>query len=189
MWFNSQIYSVILNESHNRISQDKMFNYSLMSFIYKICLIMHTELSYISWIEDAWLVFKSNLHSNHFRNYTAVKTWMFWANVAKFDDQWIHLVLNYIGPIFQEGVQAFSDGTLRSSNQGIGFGTQTPGDGRVVVGRRYVSRNDDYAQVEVDELVFFNRALLEEEVRELYNVYQWKWAISTDSLPSVSTNL
>ena len=150
---------------------------------------MRTELSYISWIEDAWLVFKSNLHQlHHFRNYVAVKTWMFWANVPKFDDQWIHLVLNYIGPNFKEGIQAFRDGTLHSSNQGIGFGTQTPGDGRVVVGRRYVSRNDYYSHLELDELIFFNKALLEEEVRELHNVYQWKWAGSIDSLSSVSTD-
>ena len=34
--------------------------------------------------------------------------------------------------------------------------TLTLGDGKVVQGRRYTDRNQDYASVEIDELVFFN---------------------------------
>ena len=48
----------------------------------------------------------------------------------------------------------------------------TDEDGRVVIGRRYVTSNNDYSHVEVDELVFFNQALLEEDVMEWYNLYQ-----------------
>ena len=33
------------------------------------------------------------------------------------------------------------------------------------------TRSQNYAHVEMDELNFFNEALLNEEVRELYNMY------------------
>ena len=101
----------------------------------------------------------------------AVKTRKFWLGVPKVNDQWIHLVLNFIGLNSGEGIQAFRDGALHSNNQIGASGTNTAGDGRVVVGRRYVSRSRDYAQVELDELIFFNEALSNEEVRELYSMY------------------
>ena len=102
----------------------------------------------------------------------AVKKRKFWADVSIFNDQWIHLVLNYIGPNSGQGIQAFKDGVLISQMKSGSSGIQTDGVGRVVVGRRLVSRNQDYAQVEVDELIFFNQALSAEEVRDLYNLYQ-----------------
>ena len=82
-------------------------------------------------------------------------------------DQWIHLVLNFIDPNSGEGIQAFKDGALLSRHQSGSDGDQTIGDGRVVVGRKYPNANNYYAHVEMDELIFFNKALLEEEVREL----------------------
>ena len=81
-------------------------------------------------------------------------------------------MLNFIGPNEGEGVEAFKDGLLRSRYQYGHSNTYTDGVGRVVVGRRYVTRSQDYAHVEVDELIFFNKALLAEEVRDLYNLYQ-----------------
>ena len=85
-------------------------------------------------------------------------------------------MLNYIGPNGGQGVQAFRDGTLRDSQEHGNTRTQTDGDGSVVVGSRYVTSNNDYSHVEVDELVFFNKALLENEVMDLYNLYQWQTA-------------
>ena len=102
----------------------------------------------------------------------AVKIRSFWGGVPKTNDQWIHLVLNFIGPNGGEGIQSFKDGTVRDSHQQGRSGTHTAGDGRVVVGRRYVSTSYGYSKVEVDELIFFNEALLEEEVSDLYNMYQ-----------------
>ena len=96
----------------------------------------------------------------------------FWSDVPKVNNQWIHLVLNFIGPNGGQGIQAFKDGTLREFSRYGASNTYTAGDGRVVVGRRYPSRSQDYAHVEVDELIFFNEALLEQDVMELYNIYQ-----------------
>ena len=75
--------------------------------------------------------------------------------MPKTNGQWIHLVLNFIGAN-GGGVEAFKDGALINSAQYGNTRTQTDGEGRVVVGRRYVTTNNNYAHVEVDELIFFN---------------------------------
>ena len=81
-------------------------------------------------------------------------------------------MLNFIGPNGGEGIQAFRDGTLRAHHMWGLSGTQTDGDGRVIVGKKHANVNNYYAHVEVDELLFFNQALSNEEVRQLYDMYQ-----------------
>ena len=51
--------------------------------------------------------------------------------------------------------------------------TQTDGDGQVIVGKKHANVNNYYAHVEVDELIFFNQVLSNEEVGQLYDIYQW----------------
>ena len=102
----------------------------------------------------------------------AVENRIFFADIPKIMNQCIHLVLNFIGPNSGEGIQAFKDGTLISTHQSGVTTTLTMGTGRVVVGRKYTSTDSHYAHVEVDELIFFNEALMEQEVMELYNMYQ-----------------
>ena len=82
-------------------------------------------------------------------------------------------MLNYIGPNGGEGIEAFKDGTRRQFSRYGASSTYTAGEGRVVIGRRYVSRSQDYAHVEKkpDEVIFFNKALLQNEVMDLYNLY------------------
>ena len=80
-------------------------------------------------------------------------------------------MLNYIGPNIGEGIRAFSDGALRGSHQSGAGGNHSVSDGQMVIGRRYPNRHRDYAHVEVDELIFFNEALSNEEVGQLYDMY------------------
>ena len=80
-------------------------------------------------------------------------------------------MLNFIGPNSGEGIQAFSNGAFISQHQSGAEGDHPDSDGQMVIGRRYPNRSIDYAHVEVDELIFFNEALSNEEVRELYNMY------------------
>ena len=108
---------------------------------------------------------------NYFRNYVAVKKRKFWADVSKFNDRWIHLVLNYIGPNMGDGIQAFQDGAFISRHQSGADGDHHVGDGQMVIGRRYPNRSQDYSHVQVDELIFFNEALSNEEVGQLYSMY------------------
>ena len=110
-------------------------------------------------------------NSNFFSNYVGTKVRRFWPDVNKQNDQWLHLVLNFIGPNIGQGVQAFRDGIKRDTHTGGADGVDTTGPGQVVVGRRYINKNQDYAHVEVDELIFFNQVLSTEEISQLYNMY------------------
>ena len=94
----------------------------------------------------------------------AVVNRKFSVNIPNVSNQWIHLVLNFIGPNSGEGIQAFRDGALIAENQSGADGNNTVGDGRVIVGKKHSHLNKFYAQVEVDELIFFNKALSNEEV-------------------------
>ena len=85
-------------------------------------------------------------------------------------DQWIHLVLNYISP--SERFQVFKDGALVPGQPTkIGYG-RAPGDGRLVLGRRYPN-SDYYSSLDLDEVVFFNRKLTASEVINIYNKDNW----------------
>ena len=82
---------------------------------------------------------------------------------------WVHLVMNYIGPRNGQGFQVFQDGTLAGGTQSRGHFDATPGNGSLVLGKRYVNEDDNYAWIDVDELVFFNRKLTAQEVTKIYN--------------------
>ena len=82
----------------------------------------------------------------------------FLITVDKPSPGWTHVVLNYIGPDDGQGIQIYMDGvqTENDTTKTTVLYTLTLGDGKVVVGRRCTDRNQDYASVEIDELVFFN---------------------------------
>ena len=48
-------------------------------------------------------------------------------------------------------------------------GSNSAGDGRIVVGRRWVNLDQEYASVQIDELIYFNRALTNDELESIYN--------------------
>ena len=43
------------------------------------------------------------------------------------------------------------------------------GDGRIVAGRGYTYVSEQYASAQVDELIFFNRALKPSEIKTLFS--------------------
>ena len=45
----------------------------------------------------------------------------------------------------------------------------SPGEGRIVVGRLYTDKDQNYTSVQVDELIYFNAALTTDDVRSIYN--------------------
>ena len=98
----------------------------------------------------------------------------FWSYFRLLYNQWTHVVLTYIGPNRGQGIRLFKNGVRISSKGSINRSSYnyTAGDGRVVVGRLYVNRDYKYASVEIDELIFFNQALQEDEVKEIYNMYE-----------------
>ena len=79
------------------------------------------------------------------------------------------MVINYVGPGNYQGFDLFQDGTLVEGTQYGGNCDATPGDGKLVLGKRYVDEDDNYAWIDVDELVFFNRKLTASEGMKIYN--------------------
>ena len=79
-------------------------------------------------------------------------------------------MLNYIGPNDGEGLRIYYNGmevtsdTIKSS-----AGPYSTGDGRIVVGRRLTNLDENYASVQVDELIYFNASLTSDDVQSIYN--------------------
>ena len=85
---------------------------------------------------------------------------------------WTHVLLNYIGPNNGQGIRIYYNGEqvasdTRKSNL---YSEHQPGNGRIVVGRYYTNKDQRYASVEIDELVFFNNSLNLEEIEYLSTV-------------------
>ena len=80
-------------------------------------------------------------------------------------------MLNYIGPNDGEGIRIYYNGTEAASDTTRDGGSYSAGDGRIVVGRYYTDHDgaEDYASVQIDELIFFNHALNNDNVNALYN--------------------
>ena len=77
-----------------------------------------------------------------------------------------HIVLNYIGPNNGQGTRIYIDGIQTASSNVISSYTFQPGAGRVVIGRLSI---DDYASVDVDELLFFNETRSDQNIQDMSN--------------------
>ena len=81
---------------------------------------------------------------------------------------WTHIVVNYLGPNNGEGNRIYYNGTevARSTTKtSHGF---SAGDG-IVVGRYRTNINNHYGNVQVDELIFFNEALSQDDITMLHH--------------------
>ena len=104
--------------------------------------------------------------------------WCFRFNVFLADSQfyishpeqngWTHVVLNYIGPNNGEGIRIFYDGQEVVSDTDMSEGSYSAVDGRIVVGRYYTSMDERYWSIQIDELIFFNQALQNNDIAALY---------------------
>ena len=110
------------------------------------------------WI--AWYLYPT------FRFYVTLEDSFFTLSIPKVDNQWIHLVMNYI----DEGFEVYQDGGLVEAELNMGIIDATPGDGKLVLGKQYTDEDYKNVNMDLDELVFFNRKLTEQEVLKLYNV-------------------
>ena len=77
---------------------------------------------------------------------------------------WFHIVLNINGTSTEQAIRIYHDGTKAGQDTELEEDTQKEGNGRIVIGRRFSDLDDKYASVAVDELLFFNEALSEEEI-------------------------
>ena len=93
----------------------------------------------------------------------------FYAN-QKTPLEWHHLVFNYIVTNDTQGIAIYHDGQELVSNTNGHLFSSSAGPGEVIIGRYLTSWDGAYSSVLVDELLFFNRELIPEEIRILYDV-------------------
>ena len=80
---------------------------------------------------------------------------------------WTHFVLNYIGQNDGHEIKIYCDGVQMASSNMTGPYRYLPGTGRVVVGRQYTNCDNNYASVDVDELLLFNETLTEQNIKHM----------------------
>ena len=82
--------------------------------------------------------------------------------------RWLHFVLNFIGPNDGEGIRIYLDGEMVQSVTAAGGFRIPPRHSRIIIGRSTIdSYFGRYASLQMDELLFFNQALSEEEIAML----------------------
>ena len=82
---------------------------------------------------------------------------------------WTHVILNYIGPNNGQGIKIYLNGWLAvTQTTRPGMNSFGNGDGGIVVGRLLKNQDKGYASVLVDELIYFNMALNDQQMNGLY---------------------
>ena len=82
-------------------------------------------------------------------------------------NEWIHTVMNYIGPNDGEGTQIYQNSRNIVNVTELSTRGYFEGNPDLVLGRVYSGGNYWYGSVQVDELYFFDRTLTEPEIRML----------------------
>ena len=80
---------------------------------------------------------------------------------------WTNIVLTVISTRNTEHVRMFINREVAKDTSG--FTIRHSGDGRIVIGREFTDRDDLYVSMHIDELIFFNQALTDDNVNKLYN--------------------
>ena len=82
-------------------------------------------------------------------------------------NEWVHGVLNFLGPNDEEGIRIYENGKHVGNHTIITQSSMTESNGRIAIGRAFTEIHNYYASVQVDELLFFNHSLTEQEIRML----------------------
>ena len=85
-------------------------------------------------------------------------------------NEWIHTVLNYIGPNDGEGIQIYHNSRNIVNVTELSACVYFEGNPNLVLVRVYNGGDFWYESIQVDELYFFNQTLSEAEIR----VLRWK---------------
>ena len=92
---------------------------------------------------------------------------------------WFHVVMNYLGPEDGQGIRAYHNGVLIGSDNTTGSGTSSLGNGIVAVGKYPAENDGNYANVDMDELMFFNQILTDQSILDVMNMI---WILVNDPL-------
>ena len=80
---------------------------------------------------------------------------------------WFHVILKFIGPNEGEGIRIYHDGVEVGSKTTTGGNSKDNGTRRIVIGRYFVEPPDIHSSMQVDELLFFNQLLTDDEITML----------------------
>ena len=89
---------------------------------------------------------------------------------ASHSGNWTHVVCSYLGSDVGEGATIYLDGVLKGMDSTVSGNSFPEGDGKVVLGRWSTDGDGDYASVDVDEVLFFNQFLTDDQISQLANV-------------------
>ena len=84
---------------------------------------------------------------------------------------WFHLVVVYLGPNNVQGLVVYVNGTKEVTDTIMYRVANHPGNGKLIIGRRYTDWDHNYTSVAVDELTLWNRALSAQEIENLYQMF------------------
>ena len=89
---------------------------------------------------------------------------------------WIHVGYVFRGPSNGQGIRVYKDGIYENAgSQKASWSTGTP-SGVLKIGRLFEGSDAKYSRAQVDELMFWNRQLSEDEIRTIKNTASWAWS-------------
>ena len=91
--------------------------------------------------------------------------WWILSLRSRFIPRW--LVPSGCGPNEGQGFSVYHDGSLVKRDSTKAQKNHTESSGTVIIGKRFTDRDEDYGSVMVDELMFWDRELLPEEMQTL----------------------
>ena len=83
---------------------------------------------------------------------------------------WTHVVFNYVGTEDVQGNKIYIDGVDTMAEFDLIDGLNEAGFGRTVVGRYVTNVDDYYSNVDIDELLFFNETLNDDQISQIKNL-------------------
>ena len=91
----------------------------------------------------------------------------FHYNNALSPTDWYHLALVFHGPNHGQGISIYHDGSLIKNDATKALRDREESHWTVVIGKLNTDTDQDYGSVMVDELAFWNRQLLPEEIQAM----------------------
>ena len=83
---------------------------------------------------------------------------------------WIHITMNYIGPEDDQEIMIYQNGQEVAADTQKYLIMGQPGNGMFIAGRMLTNMDNSYSTFNLDELLFFNSILNEEEVNTIYRL-------------------
>ena len=77
---------------------------------------------------------------------------------------WYHMVLVFHGPSEGQGISVYHDGVLVKNDPTKIVTNYSENSGIVIIGKLQTDSNEDFGSIMVDELMFWDRQLLAEEI-------------------------